>query len=53
MALPVVLVTGGYDHKIRYWEATSGACIKSIMFGESQVNCLQISPDKSLLAAGK
>ena len=49
---PVILATGGYDHKIRFWEATTGACTKSLNFGESQVNCLQISPDKSLLVAG-
>lgn len=45
-------VTGGYDHKIRFWEATSGVCAKTLLFNESQLNCLQISPDKSLLAAG-
>lgn len=45
-------MTGGYDHKIRFWEATSGVCAKTLLFGESQVNCIQISPDKSLLAAG-
>jgi len=50
--MPVVLVTGGYDHKIRFWDATSGVCNKSISFGESQVNCIQVSSDKSLLAAG-
>ncbi len=50
--MPVVLVTGGYDHKIRYWDATSGVCTKSLAFGDSQVNCLQVSADKSLLAAG-
>lgn len=49
---PVVLATGGYDHKIRFWEATTGACTKTLSFGDSQVNCLSISPDKSLLAAG-
>lgn len=51
-AMPVVLVTGGYDHKIRFWDATSGMCSKSISFGDSQVNCIQVSYDKSLLAAG-
>lgn len=50
--MPVVLATGGYDHKIRFWDATSGMCTKSITFGESQVNCIQVSSDKSLLAAG-
>lgn len=52
MTSPVILVTGGYDHKIRYWDAASGVCTRSVTFGESQVNCLQISLDKSLLAAG-
>lgn len=51
-AMPVVLVTGGYDHKIRFWDATSGTCLKSVHFGDSQVNCLQVSADKALLAAG-
>jgi len=50
--MPVVLVTGGYDHKIRFWEATSGICTRTLSFGDSQVNCLAISADKSLLAAG-
>lgn len=50
--MPVVLVTGGYDHKIRFWDATSGVATKTIPFGDSQVNCLQVSTDKSLLAAG-
>lgn len=48
----VVLVTGGYDHKIRFWDASSGNCSKSIAFNDSQVNCLEISHDKSLLVAG-
>lgn len=52
MSMPVVLCTGSYDRIIRFWDATSGACTKTIPFGESQVNCLQISTDKSLLAAG-
>lgn len=52
MSSPVILVTGGYDHKIRYWDAASGVCTRSVSFGESQINCLQISLDKTLLAAG-
>jgi len=48
----VVLVTGGYDHKIRFWDASSGTCSKSIAFNDSQVNCLEIAHDKSLLVAG-
>jgi len=48
----VILATGGFDHKIRFWDATTGVCSRSIRFNESQVNCLQISPDRTLLAAG-
>jgi G protein beta subunit-like protein len=55
-SMPVVLVTGGYDHTIRFWEATSGVCVRKLSFGEpplaSQVNCIAISSDKTLLAAG-
>lgn len=52
MALGVVLVSGGFDHKIRYWEATTGLCSKTVRFNESQVNCIQISRDKTTIAAG-
>jgi G protein beta subunit-like protein len=50
--LPVVLATGGFDHKIRLWDATSGTCPKIYRFGESQVNCLATSADKGLLLGG-
>jgi len=51
--LSVVLVTGSYDHEIRFWEAWSGICSRTITrSGESgQVNRLAISPDKRYLAA--
>ena len=32
MSKPVILVTGGYDHKIKFWDATSGMCTKTITF---------------------
>jgi len=48
----VILATGGFDHKIRLWDATSGTCPKVYQFGDSQVNSLSISTDKNLLAAG-
>lgn len=47
----VILVTGGYDHTIRFWEAPSGICYKTIPFPESQVNALEVSPDKVYVAA--
>ncbi|EPQ58379.1 WD40 repeat-like protein [Gloeophyllum trabeum ATCC 11539] len=51
--MSVVLVTGSYDHEIRFWEAWSGICSRTITrSGESgQINRLAISPDKRLLAA--
>jgi G protein beta subunit-like protein len=53
MSQQVVLATGGFDHKIRFWDPKSGANTRTVRFGEvSQVNCLQISRDKSTVAAG-
>eukprot|EP01036_Dinobryon_divergens_P031286 gene31286-40656_t len=52
MSSPVVLVTGGYDHRIRFWGASSGDCSKSIPFGDSQVNCVSVSADKGIVAGG-
>ena len=52
MSMPVVLATGGFDHKIRLWDATSGTCPKIYRFGDSQVNCLATSTDKGLLVGG-
>jgi G protein beta subunit-like protein len=49
--MSVVLATAGYDHKIRFWEAPSGACIRIIKFADSQVNRLEITPDKQFIAA--
>ena len=51
MAISVVLVTGGFDHKIRFWEATTGICSRTLRYGDSQVNRLQISDNKLLVAA--
>lgn len=47
----VVLATAGYDHTIRFWEATTGVCYRTVQYPDSQVNRLAITPDKSLLAA--
>ncbi|KAJ3522482.1 hypothetical protein NM208_g12839 [Fusarium decemcellulare] len=44
-------VTAGYDHTIRFWEALSGICSRTIQHPDSQVNRLCISPDKRYLAA--
>uniref|UniRef100_T1JEE6 Target of rapamycin complex subunit lst8 n=1 Tax=Strigamia maritima TaxID=126957 RepID=T1JEE6_STRMM len=41
----VILATGGYDHTIRFWQAHSGICHRT------QVNALEITPDRQLIAA--
>lgn len=50
--MSVILATGGYDHKIRFWEAPSGICSREVTCSKSPVNCLEITPDKQFLAAG-
>ena len=35
--LSVVLVTGSYDHEIRFWEAWSGICSRTITRDEAGV----------------
>ncbi|EFJ46224.1 hypothetical protein VOLCADRAFT_81959 [Volvox carteri f. nagariensis] len=47
----VVLATAGYDHTIRFWEATSGCCYRTLQYAESQVNKLEITADKTRIAA--
>ncbi|CAD6500135.1 BgTH12-04238 [Blumeria graminis f. sp. triticale] len=49
--MSVILCTAGYDHTIRFWEALSGICSRTIQHSDSQVNRLCISPDKKFLAA--
>ena len=50
--MSVILATAGYDHTIRFWEAPSGLCSRTLRYPDSQVNCLEITPDKQFLAAG-
>jgi len=47
----VLLATAGYDHTIKFWEAPSGICQKTLQHPESQVNKLEFSPDKAQVAA--
>ena len=47
----LVLATAGYDHTIRFWEATTGICWRTIPHNDSHVNKLEISQDKRWLAA--
>lgn len=51
MSSAVILCTGGFDHKIRFWEASSRACTRHIRYPDSQVNALAISNDKLYVAA--
>jgi G protein beta subunit-like protein len=48
----VLLVTAGYDQTIRFWDASSGMCYKTLQHPDKQVNCLQIRPDKQYIVAG-
>jgi len=41
----------GYDHTIRFWEAPSGHCTRTLQHPDSQVNRLEITPDKQQIAA--
>lgn len=50
MSKKVLLATGGYDHTVRFWEAASGICYRTLQFTESHVNRLTFSPDKLNLA---
>jgi len=47
----VVLATAGYDHTIRFWEAPSGICYRPIQYADSQINKLEISPDRQFIGA--
>mmetsp|Transcript_4924 Transcript_4924/g.8757 ORF Transcript_4924/g.8757 Transcript_4924/m.8757 type:complete len:315 (-) Transcript_4924:65-1009(-) len=46
----VVLATGSYDHTLRFWEATSGSCYRTIQNPDSQINRIEITADKRLIA---
>ena len=38
MTSQVVLATAGYDHSIRFWEATSGLCYRTLQYPDSQAS---------------
>ncbi|KAJ9074225.1 TOR complex subunit lst8, variant 3 [Entomophthora muscae] len=52
----VILATAGYDLTIRFWDALSGSCIRTIVYPNQnpkpQINKLCISPDRRYLVAG-
>lgn len=35
----VILATAGYDHTIRFWEAPSGTCYRTIQLGSGESVC--------------
>ncbi|GFY52398.1 target of rapamycin complex subunit lst8 [Trichonephila inaurata madagascariensis] len=47
----VILATGGYDHIIHFWQAHSGVRQCSVQYPTSQINSMEIHPNKQLLAA--
>ncbi|PIK49498.1 putative target of rapamycin complex subunit lst8 [Apostichopus japonicus] len=47
----VILATAGYDHTIRFWQAHTGICQRTVQHPDSQVNCMEITPDRRCLAA--
>ena len=46
-----VLVSGGSDGSIRWWEVHSGACLRTCEGHEGGVWALRVSPDGRLLAS--
>eukprot|EP00029_Vermamoeba_vermiformis_P008420 TRINITY_DN3940_c0_g1_i1.p1 TRINITY_DN3940_c0_g1~~TRINITY_DN3940_c0_g1_i1.p1 ORF type:complete len:334 (-),score=30.57 TRINITY_DN3940_c0_g1_i1:31-1032(-) len=48
----VILATAGYDHTIRLWEVPTGYCYRTLQFAESQINKIEISPNKQYIIAG-
>ncbi|GMM52481.1 TOR complex subunit [Starmerella bacillaris] len=51
--MSVILCSSGYDQTIKFWEALSGVCSRTIQHGDGQVNRMVITQDKKhLLCAG-
>jgi G protein beta subunit-like protein len=47
----VILATASYDHTIRFWEAHTGKYKLALQHQDSQINKMEISPDRVYLAA--
>eukprot|EP01062_Namystynia_karyoxenos_P066374 TRINITY_DN60321_c0_g1_i1.p1 TRINITY_DN60321_c0_g1~~TRINITY_DN60321_c0_g1_i1.p1 ORF type:complete len:374 (+),score=90.73 TRINITY_DN60321_c0_g1_i1:72-1124(+) len=47
----VVLATASYDRTIRFWDAATGMCTRTLNFQDSQINCMCTSPDRTVLTA--
>lgn len=48
--MSVILVSSGFDQTIKFWEALSGICSRTIQNADAQVNRMAITPDKHYLA---
>jgi G protein beta subunit-like protein len=48
----VLLATGGLDFSLKFFDAASGACLRSFTHAERQINALAISPDRAYVVAG-
>lgn len=48
--MSVVLCSSGYDEQIKFWEALSGVCSRTIQHSDGQVNRMVITHDKKYLA---
>jgi WD40 repeat protein len=46
-----VVVSGGEDGTLRWWEVQSGACVRVQEAHQGRVQALKVSPDGSLLAS--
>ncbi|XP_049848450.1 uncharacterized protein LOC126315249 [Schistocerca gregaria] len=47
----IILATGGFDHTIKLWEVSNKSCYRTLQFSESQVNKLELTPNRKYLAA--
>ncbi|KAH9405410.1 Target of rapamycin complex subunit lst8, partial [Tyrophagus putrescentiae] len=48
----VILVSGGYDHSIRYWNADKGFCERIVQQPDnSHINAFAITPNREILAS--
>lgn len=47
---PVILATAGYDHTVRFWQAHSGICTRTVQHQDS-VSFLPSPPPRRLGAA--
>ena len=50
MSSDLILATAGYDHTIRFWDASSGLTKQTIEYGGTQINKMTLSNDGKYLA---